>query len=128
MSFAGMVLFAWGELAAHAEIDPEDRVPRGMMLSVEGKLAPTIGRRRDRRRALLGTAPLMHDLDGRGIEDMSSQTTQGGAKVDVLAVKEKPLVQQSRRLRLGPPDEETGATDPVDAPLGPSTVLDQLCK
>ena len=101
-------------------------MPSGMVLPVEGELAPTIGDRRTCRRALPGTAPVMHDLDGRSIKDMPPQTTHRGAEVDVLAVEKETLVEQPRRLCLWPPNEETGAAHPVDDSLFTGTTLDQL--
>ena len=58
-------------------------------------------------------------------QDRSAARADGRAQVDIFGVEEEALVEASDRLEVLPPDQQTGAADPVDGRLRAVSSLDQ---
>ena len=95
-----------------------------MVFFVESELAAPIRVVGGGSSGLGGSAPEVHDLDGRGEQNMPAARANGGAEIDVLRVHEVALVEQARRLGLAATDEQARSAHPVDLLLAPCQAID----
>lgn len=87
-------------------------------------MTATVGRRGAGLGACRGTAAMMHDLGVRSEEDMASEPTYRGAEINIFAIQEEALIEQSGGLCIRAADEEASTANPINEAVSMGPALD----